>query len=139
VAAAIARAAVATSDANLRLLADLSAMQADDRASAPQATLRRAAAVYERSQELDNVYAAWMASGAAANAAMQSGDVDEGLRWSDRMASQHVTLGGGGGPPVLEVRANLLAMAGDARAAVRLYAAARAHNQRLGCAGRTAR
>lgn len=77
------------------------------------------------SQDLGNVYAAWMASGAAANAALQSGDVEEGLRWSDRMVSQHVTLGVGEGPLVLEVRASLLAVSGDARAAVRLYAAAR--------------
>ena len=48
------------------------------------------------------------------------------------MVAQHRTLRVREGPNLLEVRADLLALAGDATAAVRLYSAARAHNQRAG-------
>jgi hypothetical protein len=48
------------------------------------------------------------------------------------MVSQHRALRVREGPTLLELRADLLALAGDAPAAVRLFAAARAHGQRAG-------
>ena len=88
--------------------------------------------MYDRAVAADNTFVAWMASDAAADAALAARDVATGMLWSDRMVAQHRTLRVREGPSLLEVRADLLALAGDAPAAVRLYSAARAHNQRAG-------
>jgi hypothetical protein len=92
----------------------------------------KAGTVHDGAVATDNSFVAWMASEAAVNAALASGDVESGLRWSDRMIVQHRALRVREGPTLLELRADLLALAGDAPAAVRLFAAARAHNQRAG-------
>ena len=121
----------ATGDPAANLMRQLALLFAG--ADGPPATfLDRAAAVHERAVAAGNTFVAWMASGAAAEAALASHDAVEGMRWSDRMLAQHHTLRVREGPTVLEARANLLALAGNAAGAVRLYSAARAHNQRAG-------
>lgn len=52
--------------------------------------------------------------------------------WSDRQIATHVALGLTEGPLVLEHRANVMTMTGDHVAALRLFAAARAHHRRAG-------
>jgi hypothetical protein len=54
------------------------------------------------------------------------------MLWSDRMVAQYGRLQVPDIANLLEVRANLLTLAGDMPGAVRLYSAARAHNQRAG-------
>jgi hypothetical protein len=124
--------AAAAPDGSLNMLADLSDLLALATTADPGRVIDRASAVYDDAVEADNSFAAWMASDAAVHASLQGEDVDAGLRWSDRMVAQHRALREREGPTLLELRADLLALAGDAPAAVRLFAAARAHNQRAG-------
>ncbi|MDT0350161.1 BTAD domain-containing putative transcriptional regulator [Pseudonocardia charpentierae] len=124
--------AVATPDGSLDLLADLSTLLSGAGTAQPEQVIDRASAVYDDAVAGDNSFVAWMASEAAVNAALAGGDVESGLRWSDRMVSQHRALRVREGPTLLELRADLLALADDAPAAVRLFAAARAHSQRAG-------
>ena len=111
-----------------RILADDATLRGPARGPSPAPK----PGVYDGAVAADNSFAAWMASEAAVNAALTGGDVESGLRWSDRMIAQHRALRVREGPTLLELRADLLALAGDAPAAVRLFAAARAHNQRAG-------
>ncbi|MFC5061855.1 BTAD domain-containing putative transcriptional regulator [Actinomycetospora atypica] len=87
--------------------------------------------IYAAAQE-ENHYAAHLAATAATLAAVARGDAATGLAWSDRILDLHRRHGVAQAPVVLEMRANLLTMAGDPLGAVRLYAAARAHNRRAG-------
>ena len=128
----IAAIAAASGDPIVALMAQLAATLASTTTAAPQDVIASASDVYERAVAAGNTFAAWMASDAAADAALAARDVATGLRWSDRMVAQHRTLRVREGPSLLEVRADLLTLAGDAPAAVRLYSAARAHNQRAG-------
>ena len=54
------------------------------------------------------------------------------MAWTDRSVAQYRELRIRESPSLLEIRANLLTLAGDMPGAVRLYSAARAHNQRAG-------
>jgi len=80
-----------------------------------------------------------MASDAAADAALAARDVATGILWSDRMVARHRPLRVREGPSLLKMRADLLALAGDAPAAVRLYSAARRTTSARACGGRCAR
>ena len=82
--------------------------------------------------EAGNHYAAHLAATAATLAAVARGDAATGLEWSDRILALHRRHEIGQAPVVLEMRANLLTMVGRPLEAVRLYAAARAHNRRAG-------
>lgn len=131
-AALVATAATATGDPTVALLARLAAALSSAATAEPADVIARASDVYDRAVAADNTFVAWMASDAAADAALAARDVTTGMLWSDRMVAQHRTLRVREGPSLLEVRADLLTLAGDAPAAVRLYSAARAHNQRAG-------
>ena len=129
----VAAVAAATGDPTVGLLARLAAVPRDGGDGRARGTSSLGASdVYDRAVAADNTFVAWMASDAAADAALAARDVATGMLWSDRMVAQHRTLRVREGPSLLEVRADLLALAGDAPAAVRLYSAARAHNQRAG-------
>jgi len=130
--ALVAAAATATGDPTVGLLARLAAVLSTAATAAPADVIAGASEVYERAVAADNTFVAWMASDAAADAALAARDVATGMLWSDRMVAQHRTLRVREGPSLLEVRADLLALAGDAPAAVRLCSAARVHNQRAG-------
>ena len=122
----------AVPDEGMDLLADLGALLAAAVTAEPDRVVEQASTVYDAAAAAGNSFVAWMASEAAVGAALSGGAVDAGLRWSDRMVSQHHALRVREGPTLLELRADLLALAGDAPAAVRLFAAARAHNRRAG-------
>lgn len=128
----VAAIADASGDPTVALMAQLSAVLATAVAAAPADVIARASDVYDHAVTAGNTFAAWMASDAAADAALTARDVETGMLWSDRMVAQHRTLRVREGPGLLEVRADLLTLAGDGPAAVRLYSAARAHNQRAG-------
>jgi hypothetical protein len=128
----VAAAAAATGDPTVGLLARLAAVLATAATAAPTDVIAAASEVYDRAVAAENTFVAWMASDAAADAALAARDVATGMLWSDRMVAQHRMLRVREGPSLLEVRADLLALAGEAPAAVRLYSAARAHNQRAG-------
>jgi predicted ATPase len=128
----VAAIADATGDPTVALMSRLAAVLATTTSAAPPDLIARASDVYDSAVSAGNTFAAWMASDAAADAALAARDVTTGMLWSDRMVAQHRTLRVREGPSLLEVRADLLTLAGDAPAAVRLYSAARAHNQRAG-------
>jgi len=128
----VAAAAATTGDPTVGLLARLAAVLATAATAASADVIAAASEVYDRAVAAENTFVAWMASDAAADAALAARDVATGMLWSDRMVAQHRTLRVREGPSLLEVRADLLALAGEAPAAVRLYSAARAHNQRAG-------
>jgi len=128
----VAAAAATTGDPTIGLLARLAAVLATAATAASADVIAAASEVYDRAVAAENTFVAWMASDAAADAALAARDVATGMLWSDRMVAQHRTLRVREGPSLLEVRADLLALAGEAPAAVRLYSAARAHNQRAG-------
>jgi hypothetical protein len=79
-----------------------------------------------------------MAARAGSHAALAAADVDAGMRWSERVIELHRQEGGELGGAFVEMRANFLALAGDHRAAVVLYSAARAQMHREGLAWRSA-
>jgi hypothetical protein len=81
---------------------------------------------------VQNLYAGRIAAGSLALLSLARGEYREGLEWSDRQIAAHLALGITESPLVMEVRANLLSITGDADGAVRLYAAARFHHQRAG-------
>lgn len=132
VAARIGAAAARTGDQGLQLLTEVSALISRMGAVDPAESAAGAADLYNRAVALDNRYAVWVTSSSAAAMAMLTGDVQGGLAWSDRALAQHLSLGVTEGAYPLEVRADLLTMAGRNREAVRLYAAARAHCRRAG-------
>jgi hypothetical protein len=76
--------------------------------------------------------AGWMSSNGLALAALRSGQPEQGLPWSARSIELYMELGARQGGPWLEVRADLLAMAGKIEAAVRLYSAAQSASRRAG-------
>jgi len=99
----------------------------------------KAGTVHDGAVATDNSFVAWMASEAAVNAALASGDVESGLRWSDRMIVQHRALRVREGPTLLELRADLLALAGDAPPRCACSPPPARTTSGPGCAGRTAR
>jgi predicted ATPase/DNA-binding SARP family transcriptional activator len=123
--------AAGRADPELGLFADVATLLA--RAGAePVGVAADAERVHERAVEAGNSFAVWLSSAAAVTAALAAHDVPTAIRWSDRMIANHVAIGVGEGPLLLELRANAFAMAGDAAGAARLYAAARSHHERAG-------
>jgi hypothetical protein len=94
--------------------------------------------VYPLARELQLDVAAWMAARAGSYAALAAGDAGTGMLWSERVIELHLAEGGELGGAFIEMRANFLALAGDHRAAVRLYSAARAQRNREGLEWRSA-
>lgn len=88
--------------------------------------------IYREATEAGNYYAAHQAANGAMVRALALGDVGAGLRWSDRVIGLNRGHDVGQAPVVLEIRANLLTLAGQPVEAVRLYSAARFHNARAG-------
>ena len=121
-----------TQDPATRLLARMSAVLATSYSSPPSVAVDRAAAVYEQAVAVGNWFVARSAAQAAADAALAGRDVESGMLWSDRLIAQYRERRIRESPSLLEVRADLLTVAGDMPGAVRLYSAARAHNQRAG-------
>jgi hypothetical protein len=131
-AAAVRAIAAADPDRSVDLLAELSDLLSETGRAAAAHVEERATDVFARATAAGNSFVTWMASEAAVYAALADGNVERGMRWSDRMVAQHRTMRVREGPSLLELRADLLALAGDAVTAVRLYAAARAHHRRAG-------
>ncbi|HEV7653511.1 MAG TPA: BTAD domain-containing putative transcriptional regulator [Mycobacteriales bacterium] len=92
----------------------------------------RAEAIHAEAMERGHLTAAWMSSNALALAALRTGRPEHGLRWSARSIELFMEFGAHQGGPWLEVRADLLAMAGKAESAVRVYSAARSASRRAG-------
>jgi hypothetical protein len=124
--------AAATADPRVELFADLAELFVFAHGNGPAAVTDAAEAVYELAAGSANTYAAWQTCGAGAAAALAGDDVAGALRWTDRMVDQHLAADVGEGPMLLELRADAVALTGDAAAAVRLYAAAQAHHRRAG-------
>ena len=104
----------------------------------PGTTLARAEEVYPRARALELDVAAWMAARAGSYAALAAADAGTGMVWSERVIELHLEEGGQLGGAFVEMRANFLALAGDHRAAVVLYSAARAQRRREGLEWRSA-
>lgn len=96
------------------------------------ATADAAPEIYRQAIEHENHYAAYLAATGALMHSLARGDAAAGLRWSDRIISLHRRQDIGQAPVVLEIRANLLTLAGEPTEALRLYSAARFHNARAG-------
>jgi hypothetical protein len=92
----------------------------------------RAASVYERAVELDNVCAAWMACGVRNIIALLTRDPEAGLLWTERIIDSARRLGVSGAGVYVEARANFLVMRGDLTEAVRLYSWAYLQTRRNG-------
>jgi hypothetical protein len=132
IAARIRAIATATADPGVELFAELGELFVFTHENAPAAVADAAEAVYGRAAGTANTYAAWQTCGAGAAAALAGDDVAGALRWTDRMVAQHLAADVGEGPMLLELRADAVALTGDAAAAVRLYAAAQTHHRRAG-------
>jgi DNA-binding SARP family transcriptional activator len=124
--------AARTQDPTVALLARMSTLLATAHTTPPDRVVDAATHLFAEALDAGNAFVAWTASQAAADAALAGRDVETGMRWSDRMVAQYGRLRVPDIANILEVRANLLALAGDMPGAVRLYCAARAHNQRAG-------
>jgi hypothetical protein len=124
--------ATATADPGAAVLAELAELFVVAHEDDPPAVVDAAEAVYARAAGAANTYAAWQTCAAAATAALAADDVAGALRWTDRMIAQHLAADVGEAPMLLELRADAVALTGDAATAVRLYAAARAHHRRAG-------
>lgn len=81
---------------------------------------------------MGNSFAAWAVATVGAVVSLTTGDIAEGLRWSDRTLRHYIVLGGGeaGGP--LTLRGALLAARGTFFEAAVLLAAARTQARRGG-------
>jgi hypothetical protein len=101
-------------------------------------TLDRAESVYPRARALELDVAAWMVARAGSYAALATGDAATGMLWSERVIDLHLREGGELGGAFVEMRANFFALAGEHRAAVTLYSAARAQREREGLEWRPA-
>jgi predicted ATPase/DNA-binding SARP family transcriptional activator len=121
-----------TEDPVLDVLAEATRSLVESDAVEPALTLERAEEVYPRARALELDVAAWMAARAGSYAALSAGDAETGLRWSERVIELHLREGGELGGAFVEMRANFLALAGDHRAAVRLYSAAQSQRHREG-------
>jgi predicted ATPase/DNA-binding SARP family transcriptional activator len=130
--------AAAAGDPVLEVLADATRSLVESDAVEPAVTLARAEQLYPRALALDLDVAAWMVARAGSHAALAAGDAGTGMRWSEDVIALHLVEGGEFGGAFVEMRANFLALAGDHRAAVRLYSAARAQRHREGLEWRTA-
>ena len=124
----------ATGDERLDLLADLCAALTIDPYARPAELLDAMTGVYERAVGVGagNRYAARIAAAGVTLSATVLGRVELGMEWSERTLARHHEVGIQYAPLATDARANLLALAGANHAAVRLYAAARAHARRTG-------
>lgn len=120
-------------DEHLGVLAEMSALHVLLLGDA-QATdlLARCTAIYDRASRAGNSYAAWLVAMRAAIVCLGTGALTDGLDWSDRMLDAQLTTGNRNAAAAFGVRANLLAAAGAAREAVRLYAATGAQHESIG-------
>ena len=130
VGARVAVAADAADDPDLRLLADTCDAMAGSNAG--DLTGIDVDDLHERAARLGNLHVALLTSGVGVIAAIRAGDVATGLTWSDRMIAHRLVLGSSDGPVALELRAVVVAMAGEPYEAARLYAAARTQALRNG-------
>ena len=130
VGARVADAADAADDPDLRLLADT--CDAMGASNAGDLTGIDVDDLHERAVRLGNMHVALLTSGVGVISAIRAGDVATGLTWSDRMIAHRLVLGSSDGPVALELRAVIVAMAGEPYEAARLYAAARAQALRNG-------
>ncbi|MDT0352840.1 AfsR/SARP family transcriptional regulator [Pseudonocardia charpentierae] len=122
-----------TGDEYLGLFTELGALHVVLVDAAPAATdadlLSRCADLHNRADALGNNYVAWITAMRTAVVCLAAGAPAEGLRWSDRMIAKQLALGNRNAAAAFGLRANLLAAAGEADRAVRLYAATRSHHR----------
>ena len=88
--------------------------------------------IYQQAVQHENHYAAYLAANGATVRALATGDIAAGLTWSDRIIELNRRSDIGQAPVVLEIRANLLTLAGRPEEALQLYSAARFHNRHAG-------
>jgi hypothetical protein len=95
--------------------------------------LSRCMAIRDRASQVGNSYAAWVAALRAALVCLLAGEPINGLEWSDHMIDTQLAMGNhSNAAAAFAVRANLLAAAGAARQAMRLYAATRVRHESIG-------
>lgn len=115
---------------HLRLLVDAikaNSLLMQDRTTDAVSTAQDA---YSRARAADHPTAAWVAASPPMVIALITQQPAEGIKWVDRVISQHYRLGVGACGMFLENRANFMALAGDYTNAVRLYASARTQTRR---------
>jgi hypothetical protein len=88
----VASVAGATADPTVGLLTRLAATLATTASAPPADVIAHESDVYDRAVATGTTFVAWMASDAAADAALAARDVPNGMLWSDRMVAQHRTL-----------------------------------------------
>lgn len=125
-------AAGAGDDPHLGLLAEVCAVLGRGAQEALDPTSADLDALHDRAVALQSRFAASVLAGTVSAAAARAGDVERGLRWSDRMIADRLVLGTTDAPVALELRATLMALRGDPREAVRLFAGAHTHALRNG-------
>lgn len=124
--------AVRTGDPSLRSLADAARLLCDVDEQPATGVLNRCSAAYDEALHVGNLYSAWIVSVVAMTGLLGHGRGAEALTWSDRAIGACHELGLQDVPTVVELRANALALTGEHREAVRLYAATRAGHTRTG-------
>ena len=134
VTAHLRRLAARSRDEHLHVLAEISELHVLLLDGAPTAQLlSRCTAIRDRAAEVGNSYAMWIVAMRAAVVCLVAGEPTDGLDWSDLMIDTQLAMGNhNNAAAAFAVRANLLAAAGAAREALRLYAATRAHHQSIG-------
>jgi predicted ATPase/DNA-binding SARP family transcriptional activator len=133
VSAAAAAVAERTEDGSLQSLADASRLLCDVVDDRPEpGLLNRCAAAYDEALHVENLYSAWIVSVVAMIELLGHGRGAEALTWSDRAIGACLQLGLQDNPIAVELRANALALTGEHREAVRLYAATRVAHARTG-------
>lgn len=125
-----------TGDEHLGLFTELGALHLGlidgGGAAAGAELLNRCTAVHGRAETLGNTYVAWIAALRAATVCLGARAPEQGLRWSDRMIATQLALGNRNAAAAFGLRANLLAAAGAADRAIRLYAATRSQHHSNG-------
>ncbi|MDQ1531396.1 MAG: hypothetical protein QOE37_1501 [Microbacteriaceae bacterium] len=99
---------------------------------APDVLLDRAAVAHTDAVALENLFGTWFSTVVAQMAAVLAGRFDEALHWSDVGLVAVARSGRTHAPMQLELRGNILALLRRDEEALRLYAAAQAHNDRAG-------
>jgi predicted ATPase/DNA-binding SARP family transcriptional activator len=98
----------------------------------PGVLLDRAAVAHTDAVALGNLFGTWFSTVVAQMAAVVAGRPDEALHWSDLGLLTVARTGRTHAPMQLELRGNILALLRRDEEALRLYAAAQAHNDRAG-------
>jgi predicted ATPase/DNA-binding SARP family transcriptional activator len=130
--ARVVAAAATTGDPHVGLLAEMCEVMEHGSGRSLDAGAAALEAVHTRAVEARNMHVALVVAGTAAVAAIRASDVERGLRWSQRMIVHRLASGLADAPIALELRGTVMAMAGEPREAVRLYAGSRAHAERNG-------